>query len=87
MRLLLAALTYLVSLAIVACIAFFAVLVIAGPHASLLPPPLEAMAVVLGWAAVMILPFFPARAVWRRITQATSVVPDPADDDSSRPVL
>jgi hypothetical protein len=67
MRLLITLLTYVVSLAFVASAAFVAVIVVAGPHAGLLPAPLEAVALGLGWLAVLALPALAARAVWRRM--------------------
>jgi len=67
MRLLLAALSYLLSLAATAALCFFLVLVVAGPHAGLLPAWLEPVALVAGWLVVLVLPIIIARAVWRRL--------------------
>ena len=61
---------YLASLAIVAIAAFFVVMVVAGPHAGLLPQWLEAVALGLGWLAVLVLPALAARAVWRLSSRA-----------------
>lgn len=57
---------YAVSLAAVAAVSFLIVLVLAGPHAGLLPSWLEAVVLGLGWLAVLVLPVLVARAVWRR---------------------
>lgn len=65
-RIALATLTYVVSLVAVAVTAFFVVIVVAGPHAGLLPGWLEAVVLALGWIAVLVLPVLAARAVWRR---------------------
>lgn len=62
----LAALAYFVSLVVVAVCAFFVVIVLAGPHAGLLPQPLEVLVLLLGWTCVLIVPVWVARWVWRR---------------------
>lgn len=64
-RALLAVLAYLLALAAVAVCAFFAVIVLAGPHAGLLPRPLEVLVLMLGWAAVLVVPMLVARTAWR----------------------
>lgn len=51
---------------VVAPITVFAVLLLAGPHAGLLPQPLEVAVVALGWGVVLGVPAFVARKVWRR---------------------
>ena len=66
----LAAIAYVASLAIVAIVSFFAVMVVAVPHAGLLPQWLEVIALGLGWVAVLVLPALVARAVWRRSSKA-----------------
>ena len=66
-RIVLSLIAYLVVLAAVAVFAFFAVIVLAGPHAGLLPAWLEAVVLGLGWLAVLLLPVLAARAVWRRL--------------------
>lgn len=60
------ALAYVVSLAVVVVLAFFTVLVLAGPHAGLLPSWLEPVVLAIGWLAVLVLPVLVARLVWRR---------------------
>jgi len=66
-RIVLTLIAYLVALAAVAVIAFFAVIFLAGPHAGLLPAWLEAVVLGLGGLAVLLLPVLAARAVWRRL--------------------
>ncbi|MFZ5724638.1 MAG: hypothetical protein ACOY33_13380 [Pseudomonadota bacterium] len=66
MRILLTILTYLLSLLLVAVVAFGAVIVLAGPHSDLLPGFLQAVVFGLGWLAVLLLPVLAALRVWRR---------------------
>lgn len=67
MRVLLTAIAYLLSLVVIAVLAFYSVLVLAGPHAGLLPGWLEAVVLVLGWLAVLVLPAVVAHRIWRYI--------------------
>jgi hypothetical protein len=62
-------LAYLLSLVLVAAVALVVVLFVAGPHSGLLPQWAEAIVLALGWIAVLVLPVFPARAVWRRMSR------------------
>lgn len=65
-RLVLTLLTYLLSLAGVAGLVFLIVILLAGPHAGLLPAVGEAVVLILGWLAVILLPVWSALRVWRR---------------------
>ena len=67
MRLLITAIAYLVSLVVVAAIAFFAVLFLAGPHGGVRPGYLEPVVLLLGWLAVLGLPAFAAFRVWKKL--------------------
>ncbi len=67
MKVVATAVAYIFSLAVVAALAFFAVLILAGPHAGLLPFWLEPVVLGMGWLAVLVLPVLVARVVWRRI--------------------
>lgn len=67
LRLPLTLLAWLLVLAAVAALALVIVIVVAGPHAGLLPRPLEAVVLAAGWLAVLVLPVLVARAVWRRL--------------------
>jgi len=78
-RVVAAALAYLLSLAVIAAAAFIVVLVIAGPHAGLLPSWLEPVVLGLGWVAVRALPIRTARKVWRRFRK-----PAPPDNPIGR---
>jgi hypothetical protein len=59
--------TALLAIAIVAPIAFLVVLVLAGPHAGLLPHAIEAIVLAAGWIAVVALPVLAVRWTWRRL--------------------
>ena len=65
MRIVLTVLTYVASLAAVAAVAFFVVILLAGPHSDLLPRGLQAVVILLGWVSVLALPVLAARGVWR----------------------
>lgn len=67
MKVVATAVAYMVSLAVVAALSFFAVLIFAGPHAGLLPSWLEPVVLGIGWLAILVLPVLVARVVWRRI--------------------
>lgn len=69
MRILLTGLAYIVSLALVAVAAFFAVILLAGPHSGLLPEWLKTVVLALGWLAVLVLPVVLARMAWRRMAR------------------
>ena len=68
MRLLYTAITYVVSLMVVAAVALFAVLLLAGPHAGALPDFLQPVVLLLGWLAVLGLPAFAAFRVWQKVS-------------------
>ena len=67
MRILLSLLTYLVALAFVAIVSFLVVIVLAGPHAGLVPHWLEGAILAFGWVAVLVLPVLASRWAWRRL--------------------
>lgn len=52
---------------VVAVVAFVVVMVLAGPHAGLLPQPLEVVVLGLGWVSVLMVPVWAARSVWCRL--------------------
>lgn len=66
MRYVLTAIAFVGALVVTGATAIVAVLVLAGPHADLLPMPLRIVVHVLCRAAVLAIPFLTARAVWRR---------------------
>jgi hypothetical protein len=67
MRGLIAAAVSLVALALIGVIAFFVVLVLAGPHSDLLPDALAPLVIGLGWLALLLLPAWFARRIWRAL--------------------
>lgn len=67
MRVLLSVVAYAITLILVAAASFAVVMVLAGPHAGLLPHWLEAVVLILGWMAVLVVPFLVARKAWKRL--------------------
>lgn len=65
-------LVYLLVLALCVPVAGVAVLVLAGPHADLLPQPLAVAVLPLAVLAVLLLPAWVARRVWRRASRAAA---------------
>jgi hypothetical protein len=61
------------SLVLLAPVCFFVVMVLAGPHSSLLPSWLQPAVLVAGWLALLVAPLVIARAVWRRIGSASKL--------------
>jgi len=57
---------------VIAPVCFFGVLVLAGPHGSLLPSSLQPLVLLLGWAVLLVGPVLVARAVWRRVGRGSS---------------
>ena len=66
MRIVLTLLVYVVALAFIGAICFVVVMFLAGPHAGLLPAPMESAVLILGWILVLVFPVLVARRVWRR---------------------
>jgi hypothetical protein len=54
---------YVLSLCIVAPVVFLIVLLLAGPHAGLLPEFFKAIILVAGWVSVLLLPSWVARKI------------------------
>lgn len=69
MRFLFTIAAFLVTLVVVSVAAFIVVIFLAGPHAGILPKPLEVAVVILGWLSVLVLPSWAAWAVWRRLSR------------------
>ena len=63
------AFAYLAALAGVAIATFVVVLLVAGPHAGLLPHWAEPVVLGTGWLIVAVVPVYVARAVWRRLAR------------------
>ncbi len=67
MRLLIAAIAYLVSLVAVATISLVVILLLAGPHADVVGGPWEMVVLAIGWLTVLGLPSYIAYRVWRKL--------------------
>lgn len=67
LRILLTVLVFALALAICAPLIFLAAMLLAGPHAGLLPQPLEVTVLLCGWLALILLPTLAARALWRQL--------------------
>jgi hypothetical protein len=65
-RWILSLLAWLISLVLLAPVCFFAVIALAGPHGGVLPPSVQPLVLILGWAIVLVVPILIARAVRRR---------------------
>lgn len=63
---LLTAIAYLVSVAVLAPALFLIVVVLAGPHSSILPASAQPAVVIGGWLTLLVAPIAIARRVWRR---------------------
>ena len=75
MPVLLTAIAYLVSTALLAPVLFLAVMVLAGPHSSVLPSMLQPAVVIGGWVTLIVAPILVARAVWRRTAARRKMSP------------
>jgi hypothetical protein len=60
--------TWLLATAVLAPICFFVGLILAGPHAGLLPWVLEVPVVILCYAVLLAVPVWIASKVWRRMS-------------------
>jgi molybdate transport system substrate-binding protein len=74
MRLILTALAWLVSAAVLAPVCLFAAIILAGPHSSVLPSIIQPGVLVLCWIAFVAGPVVVARSVWRRLAPAVIAV-------------
>lgn len=72
MRWVLTLLAWLASLAVLAPVCFAGVILLAGPHSSLLAPSLQVPVVLLGWGILLMGPLWVARTVWRRVGDGQS---------------
>ena len=70
MRWLLTLLAWLVSTIVLVPVCFVVVIVLAGPHSSMLPSWIQPAVLVLGWVVLVVGPLLVARAVWRRRAHA-----------------
>ena len=66
MRWVLVILAWLVAVAVLGPVLLFVVIVLAGPHSSMLPSVIQPAVLVIGWVVFLAGPVFVARSVWRR---------------------
>jgi len=59
------------ALAVLSPIVFFVMVLLAGPHSSMLPSAVQPAVWLLGWAAVLLVPVLVARMAWRRTGRPT----------------
>lgn len=69
-------LAYLAALAVTLPVVAFGVLFLAGPHAGLLPAPLDSAVLISGGLAVLALPVLAARWAWMRSATRDAASPD-----------
>ena len=64
-----AAIVWLVAAAVLTPVCFFVVLILAGPHSSMLPSAIQPAVLVAGWIVVLVGPVLLARGAWRRASR------------------
>ena len=69
MRVVVTAAAYLVSVAVFAPALFFIVILLAGPHSSMLPSMVQPAVVLVALAMLVTVPALIARGVWRRLSR------------------
>ena len=74
MRLILTALAWIVSAAVLAPICFFGAIILAGPHSSMLPSVIQPAVLVFFWIVLLAAPIMAARFVWRRLGRVAATV-------------
>ena len=67
MRWLVTLLVWVVSLALLLAASLFGVLVLVGPHSSLLPSSFRTPVLILGWSAPIVASVLIARFAWQRL--------------------
>lgn len=68
-RIFLTAFAALAALTFVAMLAFFAIIVLVGPHGGLLPSSLRGVVIGIAWVLVLGVPALVARKVWQRVSR------------------
>lgn len=69
MRWTLAVVVWIVAAAVLAPVCLFAVLILAGPHSSVLPSMVQPAVLIAGWLVFLVTPVLLARAVWQRASR------------------
>jgi hypothetical protein len=70
-RVLIAFIAWAGTVAVLAPVCFFVIVLLAGPHSSMLPSAVQPVVLVLGWLVFLVAPIFVARHIWRRTGRAT----------------
>ena len=73
MRWVLAMLAWLVATAVLGPVSFFVVILVAGPHSSMLPSTIQPLVLITGLVVFFAVPVLVARSVWRRTTLPKSL--------------
>lgn len=76
-RILLTAIACAGCILVLAPVLFVVVMILAGPHSSLLPSSVQPGVLVLGWIVFAVAPILVARAVWRRSRPERKMAPPP----------
>jgi hypothetical protein len=72
MRILLTLIATVLSFGFTAVVAFFASLLLAGPHGGILPAALQPVVLIIAWLAITAVPIAVARWAWRRFAPPPS---------------
>ena len=64
MRWVIAVVVWIATAAVLAPVCFYAVLILAGPHSSMLPSTIQPAVLIAGWLVVLVTPILLARAAW-----------------------
>ena len=70
-RVLIAFIVWSAAVAVLSPVIFLVMVVLAGPHSSILPSAVQPAVWLLGWAAVLLVPALVARMAWRRTGKPT----------------
>jgi hypothetical protein len=70
-RVLIAFIVWSAAVAVLSPMVFLVMVVLAGPHSSILPSAVQPAVWLLGWAAVLLVPALVARMAWRRTGKPT----------------
>ena len=65
-RVLIAFIAWTAAFAVLSPVCFFVVVLLAGPHSSMLPSAVQPAIWALGWLALLVLPIVVARRAWLR---------------------
>lgn len=68
MRWVLVILAWLGAVAVLGPVIFFVVILLAGPHSSMLPSAIQSLVLITGWVVFLAGPVLVARSVWRSTT-------------------